>query len=432
MAKKKSKIRKSLDASLPIYQLKITLQHIHPPIWRRVQTNDCSLSELHDIIQICMGWEDAHPHAFVIDGEECANLDLGGEAEWDSRFVRLSDLAEQGPTLFFYDYDFGDDWRHIIDIEKTLRGKGGVRYPRCVEGKRACPPEDCGGPYGYPYFLDSLQDPENDEHQEVLEWIGDGFDPEKFDLEKVNRELCILRRWLGRRNTKHALQAAFAKGDLVCVKPGVVHEQYPDIPLSGWVGRVKRIGWLTPIGYAVHWTKPTLDQAHAVYFKRCCRDNEKPYRCWLDEDQLEPASQEAPVAMAQPTQLVTRPLSMDDPGDRIRAVFELTSDDALPRVSQQTLRHFLGHLKAHLAFPFEIKYWFASGSNVGKSFKARVLGFADPPLYRKKGIACEARRGKREFKVALTNLSADEHDPNFQYIEDYRDWFWAAETDSSI
>ncbi len=174
MAKKKSKTRKSLDASLPIYQLKITLQHIHPPIWRRVQTNDCSLSELHDIIQICMGWEDAHAHAFVIDGEECANLDLGGEAEWDSRFVRLSDLVEQGHTLFFYDYDFGDDWRHIIDIEKTLHGKGGVHYPRCVEGKRACPPEDCGGPYGYPYFLDSLQDPENDEHQEVLEWIGDG------------------------------------------------------------------------------------------------------------------------------------------------------------------------------------------------------------------------------------------------------------------
>ena len=267
MAKKKSRTRKSLDTTLPIYQVNITLQHIKPPIWRSVQTNDCSLDEIHDIIQVCMGWEDEHMYAFVIEGEQYAYFQDADPYEYrDSRKARLSGLAERGCHRFRYDYDFGDDWKHIIDIEKTLPAEEGVRYPRCVKGERACPPEDCGGPYGYPYFLDKIQDPEHDEHEETLEWVGGEFDPEELDLDEVNEELRHLRRWLGKRKGKHALQAAFAKGDVVRVKPGVAHDQYPDIPLGGWVGKVKRIGWLTPIGYAVHWTKPTLDQAHAVFF----------------------------------------------------------------------------------------------------------------------------------------------------------------------
>ena len=169
MAKKKSRTRKALDPTLPIYQVKITLQHIKPPIWRRVQTNDCSLDELHDIIQVSMGWEDEHMYAFVIEGEEYGNPNLGSDFEYDSRFVRLSEAVEEGHTRFRYDYDFGDDWKHVIDIEKTLPAEEGVRYPQCVKGERACPPEDCGGPYGYPYFLDRIQDPKHDEHEETLE-----------------------------------------------------------------------------------------------------------------------------------------------------------------------------------------------------------------------------------------------------------------------
>ncbi|OHB85666.1 MAG: hypothetical protein A2V98_18540 [Planctomycetes bacterium RBG_16_64_12] len=256
---KKSRKRKVLDLALPIYEVKITLQNINPPIWRRVQTNDCSLDELHDIIQVCMGWEDEHMYAFVIDDEEFGNPKQGGEAEHDSRYVRLSEVVEEGHICFRYDYDFGDDWRHTIDVEKTLPAEEGARYPRCVKGERACPPENCGGPYGYPYFLEKIQDPEHEEHEDALEWVGDEFDPEEFDLAEVNEGLHHLRRWLGKRKGKHALQAVFAKGDLVRVKLEVVHDQYPDIPLGGWVGKVKRMGWLTPIGYAVHWTKPTLD-----------------------------------------------------------------------------------------------------------------------------------------------------------------------------
>ena len=422
MAKKRT--RNALDTALPIYQVKITLQHIEPPIWRRVQTNDCSLDELHDIIQVCMGWEDQHMHAFVIDDEEFGNPKLGSEAEYDSRYVRLSEVVDEGHTHFRYDYDFGDDWRHIIDIEKTLPAEEGVRYPRCVAGKRACPPEDCGGPYGYPYFLDKIQDPEHDEHEETLEWVGGEFDPEELDLDEVNEELRHLRRWLGKRKGKHALRAAFAKGDLVRAKPGVVHDQYPDIPLGGWVGKVKRIGWLTPIGYAVHWTKPTLDQTHPVFFKRCQRDEMKPYKYWLDENQLEAAAEEAPVTMEQPTNVVTRPLSTDDPDDRIRIVFGLTSDDAIPAANEDTQRRFFDYLEAHLSFPFRADYAAASVLGSDTSETVQILGFADPPLDRKEGIVCEARKGEHEFRVPLCNIYIHEDDPNSQYVEDYTYCLW--------
>ena len=413
--------KKKFDLTLPIYQLKISLQHIVPPIWRRVQMDDCTLNELHDIIQIAMGWEDEHMHAFVTDGEEYGNPRLGSEAEYDSRFVPLSKIVEQGCSRFCYDYDFGDDWKHIIEIEKTLPAEKGVCYPRCVKGERACPPEDCGGPYGYPYFLDKIQDPKYEEH-EALEWVGEKFDPEEFDLGEVNEELYYLRRWLGRRKGRNAPNAAFSKGDLVRVKPGIVHDQYPDIPLGGWVGKVKRIAWLTPIGYAVHWTTPTLDQVPAIYFKRCQRDDTKSHRYWLEEDQLEAATDETPVAMEQPTNIITRPLSMDNPDDRIRMIFGLTTDDVLPKADERTQRHFLAYLKAHLSFPFKADYWPATTLGPSKSGKVTVLGFADPPLGQDAGIVCEARREEDEFQVALRGLHVNEDDPDFQHVEDYTYW----------
>jgi hypothetical protein len=332
--------------------------------------------------------------------------------------------VEEGYARFRYDYDFGDDWKHIIEIEKTLPAEEGVRYPRCVKGERACPPEDCGGPYGYPYFLDKIQDPKHEEHEDTLEWIGGEFDPEEFDLDEVNDDLHHLRRWLGKRKGKNAPETALAKGDLVQVKHGIAHDHYPDIPMGGWVGKIKRIGWLTPIAYAVHWTKPTLDQAHAPYFKRCQRDGLKSHRCWLEEDQLEAATAETPIAMEQPTNIVTEPLSLDDPDDRIRIVFGLTSDDALPKAEGQTQRHFLEYLKAHLSFPFKAEYAPASFLGASKSDKITVLGVADPPVDRKEGIVCEARKGKHAFQVPLAMIHLSEDDPNFQHVEDYTYWLW--------
>jgi hypothetical protein len=95
----------------------------------------------------------------------------------------------QGFKKFTYTYDFGDNWRHVIQVEKVLAAEPGARYPRCVGGKRACPPEDCGGPWGYGDFLEAISNPKHPEHEDMLEWAGDEFDPEAFDLEAVNEEL---------------------------------------------------------------------------------------------------------------------------------------------------------------------------------------------------------------------------------------------------
>ena len=332
------------------------LRHVTPAIWRRVQTDDCSLDELHDIIQIAMGWQDEHMFAFVIDGKQYGDLERGGDFEHDSRSVRLSDLAEQGHTRFQYDYDFGDGWQHVIEIEKTLPIEEGVYYPRCLKGERACPPEDSGGPYGYPYLLEKLQDPKHEEHEEALEWVGDGFDPEEFDLEKVNEELRYLRRFLGHGKGKQN-QTAFIEGDLVHVNPGIVHNQYRDIRLGGWVGNVTRVIWLTPISYEVDWTEPTLQQAHPIYHKRCQRDGISPKSYWLEADQLKEASLESPVAIEQPTNLITRPHSMDQAHDRVRVIFGLTSDDAMPKANEHTQQQFFNYLNAHLTFPSKLRYW---------------------------------------------------------------------------
>src|SRR5208337_1367713 len=118
-------------------------------------------------------------------------------------------------------------------------------------------------------------------------------------------------------------ESALIEGDLVQVNPGIVHDQYPDIPLGGWVGNITRVIWLTPISYEVGWTESTLRQAHPVYHKRCQRDGISPQTYWLDADQLNEASLESPVAMEQPTNLITRPLSVDEPEDGIRVIFGL-------------------------------------------------------------------------------------------------------------
>jgi Plasmid pRiA4b ORF-3-like protein len=174
-----------------VYQLKITLQHIKPPIWRRVEVKDCTLNKLHDIILTCMGWNGYHLHAFEVGDEEYSEPDPSGMMETkNDRKVKLSQVEAGGIKKFTYTYDFGDNWDHIIQIEKVLEAGPGVQYPRCVTGKRACPPEDCGGPWGYADFLEAIRDPQNEQHEELLEWIGGEFDPEAFDIEEINERLA--------------------------------------------------------------------------------------------------------------------------------------------------------------------------------------------------------------------------------------------------
>lgn len=178
-----------------IYQIKVTLRGSKPPIWRRFQVaGDTRLSKLHDILQVVMGWEDYHLYQFTIGGTYFGrpDPDFGLDMESD-RKVRLSQVVTGEKAKFTYEYDFGDSWEHQILIEKILPPEPGVRYPICLTGKRACPPEDCGGIWGYADFLEAIQNPKHPEHEDMLEWIGGEFDPEAFDLEEVNRALKRIR-----------------------------------------------------------------------------------------------------------------------------------------------------------------------------------------------------------------------------------------------
>jgi len=107
--------------------------------------------------------------------------------------VKLKDVVSREKAKFIYEYDFGDGWEHELLVEKILPPTAGQRYPICLKGKRACPPEDVGGIWGYADFLEAIQDPNNPDHEDLLEWIGGSFDPEAFDLEEINRRLQKIR-----------------------------------------------------------------------------------------------------------------------------------------------------------------------------------------------------------------------------------------------
>jgi Plasmid pRiA4b ORF-3-like protein len=179
-----------------IYQLKVTLADLKPPVWRRIEVPDVSLGELHEILQVVMGWHESHMHQFIVDETYYGRLmpdDIGPEMEDEAR-VLLSQIVGDGKRdRLIYEYDFGDSWQHEIVLERTLEPEPKVKYPRCLDGARACPPEDTGGVWGYVDFLEALADPKHESHREMKEWIGGKFDPEKFSVDLVNRGLKALR-----------------------------------------------------------------------------------------------------------------------------------------------------------------------------------------------------------------------------------------------
>jgi hypothetical protein len=187
-----------MSTSKTIYQLKVTLNDSKPPIWRRILVADTTtLLQLHDILQIVMGWADYHLHMFTISGQIYGDPegdefgDMGTKNE--SRF-KLNQLVGREGFKFRYEYDFGDSWLHDLLVEKILPAENGARYPLCVAGKNACPPEDVGGIGGYANFLEAMTNPRHPEHREYKEWIGGNFDSGRFDLDEVNNGLCHSRR----------------------------------------------------------------------------------------------------------------------------------------------------------------------------------------------------------------------------------------------
>ena len=188
----KSKAVKPAAGSDPVYQLRITLMGTEPRIWRQFQVRDSTLAELHPVLQVVMGWEDDHLHMFDFRDRQFSAPYPRSDFEDESTVTFMGLLGKK--KLFGYEYDFGDSWAHRIEVEKKLEAEPGVTYPRCVAGERACPPEDCGGVWGYADLLEALVRPETPRHRELLEWHGETFDPEKFDVAEVNKRLAELRR----------------------------------------------------------------------------------------------------------------------------------------------------------------------------------------------------------------------------------------------
>lgn len=175
--------------------LHIELQWSEPAIWRRVVVPaTITLGKLHGVIQIAMGWHDEHLHEFVIAGEHYGIPDTDGWGPPVASETRKTLIkALNGKKTFRYLYDFGDSWDHQIKVVKTVPALPGLQVPYCVEGANACPPENTGGWPGYVEFLKVMADPNHPEHEDILEWHGEPFDPTFFDKERVNQWLMAAK-----------------------------------------------------------------------------------------------------------------------------------------------------------------------------------------------------------------------------------------------
>ena len=175
-----------------IFQFKIKLRGITPMIWRRVQVkSDITFGMLHVFIFRAMGWEGYHLHEFVMCNPKKGYEDHIGriDEEMDEDFIdedklRIDRYFSMTNNTARYVYDFGDDWEHDIVLEKILEAQEGITYPICLAGKRACPPEDCGGVWGYKNLIEIMQDPDHDEYEEMVDWHGE-LNPEAFDPKDV-------------------------------------------------------------------------------------------------------------------------------------------------------------------------------------------------------------------------------------------------------
>ncbi len=177
------------------FQLRIELRELLPPVWRRfLVPGSITLPGLHRVIQEVMGWENCHLHLFRFGNKEYGVPDPVFPSEMrNERGRRLHEFLRNEGETFGYEYDFGDSWEHDLVVERIVTGAEAVDTRR-MEGERACPPEDVGGPPGYMEYLEALRDPAHPDHEEMVRWRGPSFEPERFDLERINRRLSQLSR----------------------------------------------------------------------------------------------------------------------------------------------------------------------------------------------------------------------------------------------
>lgn len=177
--------------ALTVHILKVTLLDVSPPVWRLIRVPSAvTLSALHAIVQVAMGWENRHLHEWRIGDEVFTGDDEEdwGEDTADESTVVLAEVAPADSVLH-YDYDLGDGWEHLVEVVAVEPYDASVPPLEVMDGARSAPPEDSGGPHGYEHFVDAMTDPDDPEHEELVEVFGDAFDPESFDRQRVNRLL---------------------------------------------------------------------------------------------------------------------------------------------------------------------------------------------------------------------------------------------------
>jgi hypothetical protein len=196
MAKKRGPRTIWIPPAKNALQLKVELKYIRPPIWRKVLMPDnFTVGQLHEVLQITMGWHSCHMHAFRVPrrgfGPPLREFGSGLDDAEDENMTFLGTVLLRQRQKLIYEYDFGDGWLHDVAVEKIVPFDPQAQYPVCIDGARACPPEDCGGFPGYLGILEALKAPKKTQEQnEPLEWLPGGYDPEHFDLASANRRLA--------------------------------------------------------------------------------------------------------------------------------------------------------------------------------------------------------------------------------------------------
>jgi len=187
--------RLGAENKFTVYEMKVRIKGARPAIWRRFRVSgNITFYKLHRILQEVMGWSDYHLYEFRVGKLLLGEPDPDYSPETKSaRRVRLSEILIRETAQFIYIYDFGDYWEHEVTVERILSSDEELRHPVCIDGKRACPPEDCGGIWGYSDLLKIIRNPAHEEYEEMMEWLGGEFDPNQFDIDEVNRRLKAIR-----------------------------------------------------------------------------------------------------------------------------------------------------------------------------------------------------------------------------------------------
>lgn len=212
-----------------VFQLKLTLRHTKPAIWRRIRlASTTTLEDLHYIAQISMGWTNSHLHMFVTDSGQCfgsPEQDMDGMLEMlDETAVTVGELLRKPKQRLIYEYDFGDGWEHEVVLEKILPPLDDEPLPRCVHAVGKCPPEDVGGIGGFYAFLEAMEDPRHPEHEDVLAWWGEPqFDPDDVDVEDINEQLRMPEAIMEQRDTNDEVPDNF-QGDFNGLSPDQMHQ----------------------------------------------------------------------------------------------------------------------------------------------------------------------------------------------------------------